>query len=129
MLALTQIAGLEQVIPVGKGRKRLVVVLQYQRQGFGFQPLEIGDNGQHDVTVYSKVVEDFGSRVAAVFIRDVDGSCRSGPEGELLAAIEARGVPTFCGAGFGDAVAVVKKLDMDRPLEAAKAVAEQDKSA
>lgn len=91
--------------------------------------LLIGDNGQQDVTVYSKVVEDFGPRVAAVFIRDVDGSCRSGPEGELLAGIEKRGVPTFCGAGFDDAVAVVKKLNLDRPLEAARAVADQDKPA
>ena len=87
-----------------------------------FRFLLIGDNGQRDVSIYAKVVEDFGTRVAAVFIRDVDGSCRSGPEGELLAGIEAAGVPTFCGAGFDDAVAVVQTLDLDRPLEAAKAV-------
>jgi hypothetical protein len=31
-------------------------------------------------------------------------------------------VPTFCGAGFDDAVAMVKTLDLDRPLEAAKGV-------
>lgn len=84
--------------------------------------LLIGDNGQRDVTIYAKVVEDFGARVAGVFIRDVDGSCRAGPEGDLLRAIEARGIPVFCGAGFDDAVAVVKTLDLDRPLEAAKAV-------
>jgi phosphatidate phosphatase APP1 len=89
-----------------------------------FRFLLIGDNGQRDVAIYSKVVEDFGSRVAAVFIRDVDGSCRSGPEGELLAGIEGQGIPTFCGAGFDDAVAVVKSLGLDRPLEAAKAVVE-----
>jgi aspartokinase-like uncharacterized kinase len=57
-----------------------------------------------------------------VFIRDVDGSCRSGPEGELLREIEASGVPTFCGAGFDDAIKVVEGLDFDRPLEAASAV-------
>ena len=90
----------------------------------GMRFLLIGDNGQRDVTIYAKVVEDFGARVAAVFIRDVDGSCRAGPEGELLRQIEAKGVPTFCGAGFDDAVAVVKALDLDRPLEAAKAVVE-----
>jgi phosphatidate phosphatase APP1 len=84
--------------------------------------LLIGDNGQRDVTVYAQVVRDFRERVAAVFIRDVDGSCRSGPEGELLREIEAAGVPTFCGAGFGDAVAVVEKLALDRPIEAASAV-------
>jgi phosphatidate phosphatase APP1 len=90
----------------------------------GMRFLLIGDNGQRDVTIYAKVVEHFGPRVAAVFIRDVDGTCRSGPEGALLAGIEAAGVPTFCGAGFADAVEVVKSLDLDRPLEAAKAVVE-----
>ena len=95
----------------------------------GMRFLLIGDNGQKDVEIYARAVEDFGQRVAAVFIRDVDGSCRSGPEGALLAKIEAAGVPTFCGAGFEDAVEVVKKLDLDRPLEAAKAVAEPAESA
>jgi phosphatidate phosphatase APP1 len=84
--------------------------------------LLIGDNGQRDVTIYAKVVEDFGDRVAAVFIRDVDGSCRSGPEGALLRQIEAAGVKTFCGAGFADAVSLVQQLQLDRPLEAASAV-------
>jgi len=84
--------------------------------------LLIGDNGQRDVTVYTQVVRGFRERVAAVFIRDVDGSCRSGPEGELLREIEAAGVLTFCGAAFGDAVAVVEKLQLDRPIEAASAV-------
>ena len=84
--------------------------------------LLIGDNGQRDVAIYAQVVRDFRERVGAVFIRDVDGSCRSGPEGAMLREIEAAGVPTFCGAGFGDAVSVVEKLELDRPLEAARAV-------
>ncbi len=84
--------------------------------------LLIGDNGQRDVTIYAKVVEDFREQVAAVFIRDVDGSCREGPEGKLLEQIGAAGVPTFCGAGFDDAIAVVETLGLDRPAEAAKAV-------
>ena len=95
----------------------------------GHRFLLIGDNGQRDVAIYARVVEDFGPRVAAVFIRDVDGSCRSGPEGELLAGIEAAGVPTFCGAGFEDAVAVVATLDLDRPAEAAKAISEPAETA
>lgn len=84
--------------------------------------LLIGDNGQRDVTIYARVVSDFRQRVAAVFIRDIDGTCRSGPEGDLLRQIEASGVPTFCGAGFDDAVALVEKLGLDRPAEAARAV-------
>ena len=87
--------------------------------------LLIGDNGQRDVAIYARVVEDFGPRVAGVFIRDVDGSCRDGPEGALLAGIEARGVPTFCGAGFDEAVAVMQRLDLDRATEAAGAVLEE----
>jgi phosphatidate phosphatase APP1 len=88
--------------------------------------LLIGDNGQRDVSIYHKVVKDFGTRVGAVFIRDVDGSCRSGPEGQLLLDIEALGVPTFCGAGFDEAVDVVQTLQLDRPLEAASAALTPD---
>jgi len=88
-----------------------------------FRFLLIGDNGQRDVSIYAKAVADFGDRVAAVFIRDVDGSCRNGAEGNLLATIEARGVRTFCGASFEDALAVAKALSLDRPLEAARAIA------
>ncbi len=91
----------------------------------GFRFLLIGDNGQRDVEIYSQIVRDFGSRVGAVFIRDVSGTCRQGAKAELLAGIEAAGIPTFCGAGFAEAVAVVKALDLDRPLEAAKAVIQQ----
>lgn len=90
----------------------------------GFRFLMIGDNGQRDVEIYARAVEDYPERVGAVFIRDVSGSCREGAKADLLAGIEARGIPTFCGAGFDDAVAVVKTLDLDRPLEAAKAVVE-----
>ncbi|TFI58753.1 DUF2183 domain-containing protein [Sphingomonas parva] len=89
----------------------------------GFRFLLIGDNGQRDVAIYARAVERFGARVGGVFIRDVDGTCRSGEEGALLQSIEAAGVPTFCGAGFDEAVEVVKALDLDRPLEAAKAAA------
>ena len=113
-----------QLIDKGHDEHKLAAIETVLAFYPSFRFLLIGDNGQRDVTIYSKVVEDFGQRVAAVFIRDVDGSCRSGPEGELLAKIEAAGVPTFCGAGFDDAVTVVKGLDLDRPLEAAKAVVE-----
>ena len=82
----------------------------------------IGDNGQRDVSIYAKVVSDYPARVEAVFIRDVDGSCRSGPEGDLLRQIEQRGVRTFCGSGFDDAIEVVRELQLDRPVEAASAV-------
>ena len=88
----------------------------------GLRFLLIGDNGQRDVSIYAKVVSDYPGRVAAVFIRDVDGSCRTGPEGALLRQIETQGVRTFCGSGFEDAIAVVEELDLDRPLEAARAV-------
>jgi len=94
----------------------------------GLRFVLIGDNGQKDVSIYARVVQDFGARVAAVFIRDVDGSCRSGPEGALLRQIEAAGVPTFCGASFEDALAVVETLQLDRPAEAAAAVVEPAKS-
>ena len=86
--------------------------------------LLIGDNGQQDVEIYARAVADYPDRVGAVFIRDVSGSCRQGPKADLLRQIEARGIPTFCGAGFDDAVAVVKRLDLERPIEAARAATE-----
>jgi phosphatidate phosphatase APP1 len=100
--------------------------LQAIRSILAFYPqlrfLLIGDNGQRDVAIYTQVVREFGRRVAAVFIRDVDGSSREGTSGALLAEIEACGVPTFCGAGFENALTVVTALGLDRPREAAGAV-------
>lgn len=88
-----------------------------------FRFVLIGDNGQADVAIYAQAVADFPGRVAAVFIRDVDGTCRTGPEGALIAEMEAAGVPTYCGAGLGEAVAAFSALGMDDPQEAAGAVA------
>jgi phosphatidate phosphatase APP1 len=100
------------------------------REILGFYPefrfLLVGDNGERDVHIYAAIVAEFGARVAAVFIRDVTGTCRQGEKAELLRGIEAAGVPTFCGGGFDDAVAVFTALELDRPREAAKAVAEPE---
>lgn len=87
----------------------------------GHRFLLIGDNGQRDVSIYARAVADYGTRIAAVFIRDVEGGCREGPEAELLRGIERAGVPTYCGAGFAEAVAVFEALGLDRPAEAARA--------
>jgi hypothetical protein len=57
-----------------------------------------------------------------VFIRDVEGSCKQGAKAALLAEIEARGIPVFCGSGFGDALAAAERLELDRPFEAAKVI-------
>lgn len=90
----------------------------------GFRFLLVGDNGERDVEIYAAIAQEFGARVAGVFIRDTLGTCRDGTKAELLQAIEAAGVPTFCGAGFEEALAIFSALDLDRPIEAAKAVAE-----
>jgi phosphatidate phosphatase APP1 len=111
-----------QLIDAGHDTHKLAAIETIMAAYPALRFLLIGDNGQRDVAIYAKVVQDFGQRVAGVFIRDVDGSCRSGPEGALLADIEARGVPTYCGSGFDDAVALVQQLELDRPLEAASAV-------
>lgn len=111
-----------QLIDAGHDMHKLAAIETIMAAYPALRFLLIGDNGQRDVAIYAKVVEDFGQRVAGVFIRDVDGSCRSGPEGALLADIEARGVLTYCGAGFEDAVAVVQQLGLYRPLEAANAM-------
>ncbi len=111
-----------QLIDAGHDTHKLAAIETIMAAYPALRFLLIGDNGQRDVAIYAKVVEHFGKRVAAVLIRDVDGSCRSGPEGALLADIETRGVPTYCGAGFEDAVAVVQQLGLDRPIETASAV-------
>lgn len=86
-----------------------------------FKFLLIGDNGQEDVKVYAQVVEDYSDNVAGVFIRDVAGTCREGEKGERLAATEARGVPVYCGEGFGDAMAMVEKVGFGPDEEATRA--------
>jgi phosphatidate phosphatase APP1 len=88
----------------------------------GLRFLLIGDNGQQDVEIYARAVHDYPDRVGAVFIRDVSGACDRGAKAELLAGIRKMGIPTFCGAGFEEAVAVAELLDLERPIEAAKAV-------
>ena len=88
----------------------------------GFRFLLIGDNGQRDVEIYTQAVRDYPDRIGAVFIRDVGNACATGAKAELLAGIKAVGIPTFCAAGFDEAVAVAQRLDLDRPLEAAKAI-------
>ncbi|MGB3723252.1 MAG: phosphatase domain-containing protein [Pacificimonas sp.] len=91
----------------------------------GFRFLLIGDNGQKDVEVYAQVVRDFPDNVAGVFIRDVSGTCRDGPNGDLLAEIEAAGVPVYCGDGFADAMDMVEAVGFGHDAEAVKAALPQ----
>ncbi len=95
-----------------------------------FRFLLIGDNGQRDVEVYARVVRDFPDNVAGVFIRDVSGTCRQGPNGTLLQEIEEAGTPVYCGAGFEEALAMVAALGFGEDAEAAAAaVAEPPEAA
>lgn len=118
-----------QFVSTGHGEHKLEAIKTILAFYPGMKFLLIGDNGQHDVEIYSEAVRTYPARVAAVFIRDVSGTCCEGARAGLLQGIEAAGVPTFCGAGFDDAVSVVKSLGLDRPLEVAKAVAEPAASA
>ena len=83
--------------------------------------LLMGDNGQKDVEIYAEAVRKFPERVAAVFIRDVDGSCMSGVEAELLNQMMAAGVQTLCAADFTGGVKILEDLGLERPVEATKA--------
>ncbi|TZG25725.1 App1 family protein [Sphingomonas montanisoli] len=85
------------------------------------QFLLMGDNGQKDVEVYAAVVRDHRDRVGAVLIRDVSGSCKSGPNAEHLAGITTVGVPVYCAESFVEAHAVLESLGFERPAEAARA--------
>lgn len=50
----------------------------------------IGDSGQHDVEIYSEVVRRHGSRVRAVYIRDVSHDRRDTQAKRLLDAVRAQ---------------------------------------
>lgn len=82
--------------------------------------LLIGDNGQHDVEIYAQAVEDFTGRIGAVYIRDIENRCAQPSKAKLLAQMQAAGVATWCGAGFDDAVALTRSLDMMQPGEIAR---------
>jgi phosphatidate phosphatase APP1 len=83
--------------------------------------LLIGDNGQRDVEIYSEAVSLFPERIAAVFIRDISGTCASGPKAELIAQMAQAGVATYCAADLSDGVAILKSLGLERVIEVARA--------
>ncbi len=82
--------------------------------------LLMGDNGQRDVEIYAKAVDSFHDRIAAVFIRDVTGTCASGPKADLLSQMAAAGVQTYCAPDFSGGVALLEALGIERPTEAAR---------
>jgi phosphatidate phosphatase APP1 len=69
----------------------------------GHRFLLMGDNGQKDVEIYAEAVRTYPGRVGAVLIRDVSGTCRTGPNAEHLAEIGRAGIPTYCAADFAEA--------------------------
>lgn len=89
-----------------------------------FLALGEGETGKVRLLAFAgnpQAVRDFPDRVAAVFIRDVDGTCNDGAKAALLAEMRGKRVRSFCGADFGEAAAAANALGLDRPAEAAKA--------
>jgi phosphatidate phosphatase APP1 len=87
----------------------------------GHKFLLIGDNGQKDVEIYAEAVRSFPERVAAVFIRDVTGTCASGAKAELIAEMAHAGVATYCAADLSGGVAILRSLGLERVIEVTKA--------
>lgn len=91
----------------------------------GHKFLLMGDNGQKDVEVYAEAVRCFPERVAAVFIRDVTGTCTSGAKVELIAEMARAGVATYCAADLSGGVAILKSLGLERVVEVTKAAGQE----
>ena len=87
----------------------------------GHKFLLIGDNGQKDVEIYAEAVRSFPDRVAAVFIRDITGTCTSGAKAELIAQMAAAGVATYCAPDLSGGVSILQSLGLERPVEVANA--------
>lgn len=113
-------------VKAGHGTHKLAAIRTVLDFYPGHRFLLIGDNGQKDVEIYAEAVKTYPERVGAVFIRDVSGTCKEGANADRLAEIGRAGVRTFCGAGFGEAVAVLEALGFERPAEAAKAVSQKE---
>ena len=55
----------------------------------------VGDSGQHDAEIYAEAVRTHGTRIKAVWIRDVSGNERDAEVAALLRDAEAAGVAVF----------------------------------
>jgi phosphatidate phosphatase APP1 len=55
----------------------------------------IGDSGEKDPEYYRQVVKEFPNRIAAIYIRDVSNEKRDKELTEIVAEVEALGVPMF----------------------------------
>lgn len=53
----------------------------------------MGDSGQKDPELYTRLVEHYPGRVLAIYIRDVSGEKRDAAVDALAAALQAQGVP------------------------------------
>ena len=63
----------------------------------------VGDSGQRDTEIYSKVVQQYPGRIQAVYIRDVTGDERDAEAKEVLDAIENAGVDVAYGEDLVEA--------------------------
>lgn len=68
----------------------------------------IGDSGQHDAEIYSKVVERFPERVAAIYIRDVDPDEDSRYDKKVDAIIESSSDSPATFIRVADSVAIAR---------------------
>lgn len=75
----------------------------------------IGDSGEKDPEIYSRIVEDYPGRVTAIFIRDVSASARDEEVAALAKLCKARGVPLHLVADTAAAVLQARALSLIGP--------------
>lgn len=64
----------------------------------------IGDSGQHDMEIYRQVAQDFPTRIAAIYIRDVKSEKREDWEKDQMAKAAAAKVPMLLSENTSDFV-------------------------
>jgi phosphatidate phosphatase APP1 len=65
------------VLPTGHGSHKLGAIRQILDSYPAMPFILIGDSGQEDPEIYSRIVHDYGSRIRAVYIRDVTHADRA----------------------------------------------------
>ncbi|ABC64617.1 App1 family protein [Erythrobacter litoralis] len=81
----------------------------------------IGDDSQGDVTAFGQIAEEYGRRIAAVFIRNT-GDAHSTEEMAAIATMRAGGVPLWMGEEFDSAADFLSAAGLSYQGETAQIV-------
>ncbi|MDB5197768.1 MAG: hypothetical protein JWP88_2139 [Flaviaesturariibacter sp.] len=101
----------------GKFTRIVRIIQNYPKQRF----VLLGDSSQHDPYIYESIVKHFPKQIHAVYIRDVYKRNKAKVQ-DVLATIEAAGVPVCFFEHSSDAILHSKKIGLISTEEAVKAI-------